>query len=96
MRAYPRAYARILCIDRHSICGSVWVCIVGNHLWEVEGCRPRDGERGADVARGIADHKGGFAGGEGGGGDYEIAFIFARGGVEDNYEFVVCWDVLGN
>jgi hypothetical protein len=65
-------------------------------LGEVEGCRPRDGERGTYVAGGIADHEGGFAGGEGGGGDYEVAFVLAGGGVEDYYEFVICWGVLEN
>jgi len=51
----------------------------------------RGGQRRAEVAGCVADHEGGFGGGEGGGGDYEVAFVFARGVVEDDDEFVVSW-----
>lgn len=62
----------------------------GHHLGQLEGRGAGGGEGRADVARGVADHEGHFGGGEGGGGDDEVAFVFARGGVEDDYEFVIC------
>ena len=40
-------------------------------------------ERGAQVAAGVADQEGGFGGGQGAGGDDQVAFVFARFGVED-------------
>jgi hypothetical protein len=60
----------------------------------VQGCGARDGERGAQVAGAVADHEGGFGRGQGGRGDDEVAFIFARRGVEDDDEFVIGWGVL--
>lgn len=55
----------------------------------MQGCGARDGERRAYVAGAVADHEGGFFGGEGFGGDDEVAFVFAVGRVEDDYEFIV-------
>lgn len=39
----------------------------------------------------MTDHEGHFGGGEVGGGDDEVAFIFAREVVEDDDEFAVFW-----
>lgn len=77
-------------VDGDGVCGLVGVGVVGDHLREVQGGGARDGEGGAYVAGRVADHEGGFGGGEGRGGDDEVAFVFARGGVEDDDEFVVC------
>jgi hypothetical protein len=60
----------------------------------VQGCGARDGERRAYVAGAVADHEGGFFGGEGFGGDDEVALVLAVGRVEDDYEFIVGWVVL--
>ena len=44
----------------------------------------------------MADHEGGFGGGEVFGGADEVAFVFARWGVEDDYEGAGFWgDLLG-
>lgn len=40
---------------------------------------------------GVADHKGHFFGCDGFGGDDEVAFVFAGGGVEDDDEVAVSW-----
>jgi len=45
----------------------------------------------AEIAGGVADHEGGFGGGKVGGGDDEVAFVFAGGGVEDNEEVAGGW-----
>jgi hypothetical protein len=90
MRAYARRHTFVLRVNRNGVGSLVGVRIVGDHLWEVQGCGTRDGEWRAEVAGAVADHEGGFGGGEGGGGDDEVAFVFARGVVEDNDEFVVC------
>jgi hypothetical protein len=63
-------------------------------LREVEGCGARDGERGAEVAGGVADHEGSFRGGEGGCGDDQITLVLARRRVEHNDEFIVGWWVI--
>lgn len=55
----------------------------------MEGGGARDGERCADVAGGVADHKGGFGGRESGGSNDEVALILAGGIVEDNDKLVV-------
>lgn len=77
-------------VDCDGVGGLVWVCVVGDHLREVEGCGAGDGQRSAEVAGRIPDHEGGFFGREGRGRNDEVAFVFARGRVEHNYEFVVC------
>lgn len=47
--------------------------------------------RGGGEIPGMADHKGHFFGSDGFGGDDEVAFVFARGGVEDDDEVAVSW-----
>ena len=63
---------------------SLGVFVLDYHLREVEGLRAAGEERGAQVAAGVADQEGGFGGGEGAGGDYQVAFVFAGFGVEDD------------
>ena len=48
-------------------------------------------ERGAQVAAGVADQEGGFGGGQGAGGDDQVAFVFARFRVEDYYGVAAGW-----
>jgi hypothetical protein len=43
----------------------------------------------ADQARGVADHEGHFFGSDVLGGDDEVAFVFARGVVQDDNEFAI-------
>jgi hypothetical protein len=69
MRAYARRHTFVLRVNRNGIGSLVGVRIVGDHLWEVQGCGARDGEWRAEVAGAVADHEGGFGGGEGGGSD---------------------------
>lgn len=71
--------------------GAVWVGVGGGHLGEVE-ARGEGGEhRGADYAGGVADHEGHLGGCDEGGGDDEVAFVFAGGVVEDDDELAVFW-----
>jgi hypothetical protein len=93
-RADTRRDAGIRGVDADGVGGLIRVRVVGDHLWEVQGCGARDGERGAQVAGAVADHEGGFGGGQGGRGDDEVAFVLARGGVEDDDEFVVGWECI--
>jgi hypothetical protein len=93
-RADARRDARVRGVDADSVRGLVGVGVVGDHLREVQGCGARDGERGTQVAGAVADHEGGFCGGQGGGGDDEVAFVFAGWGVEDDDEFVVCCTIV--
>lgn len=51
------------------------------HLREFEAGGEGREDRGAEVAGGVADHEGGFGGSEVLGGDDEVAFVFAVGGV---------------
>lgn len=44
-------------------------------------------ERSTEVPAGVADEEGEFGGRAVCGGDYEVAFVFSRGGVED-YDWV--------
>ena len=53
---------------------------------EIERVGESGGERAADQAAGVADHEGGFFGGEVLGGADEVAFVFAGGSVEDDDE----------
>jgi hypothetical protein len=76
-------------VDADGVRGAVWIRVVGDHLREVQGCGAADGERGADVAAAVADHEGCFFGREALGGDDQVAFVFAVGGVKDDYEFAV-------
>jgi acyl-CoA hydrolase len=42
----------------------------------------------------VSDHEGHFFGGDVLSGDDEVAFIFARGIVQDDYEIAVSWEDL--
>jgi hypothetical protein len=61
-------------------------------LWELEGCRAHGEERCAEVAGGVADEEGGFGGREVAGGDYQVAFVFAGFGVEDDNGIATGWE----
>lgn len=45
----------------------------------------------ADYAGGVSDHEGHFFGRHVAGGDYQVAFVFAGGGIEDDDEFAIFW-----
>lgn len=78
-------------VDGDGVGRLVGVRVVLDHLRELQGGGARGRHGGADVARRVADQEGGFGGREGRGGDDEVAFVFARGGVEDDDKFVVGW-----
>jgi hypothetical protein len=60
-------------------------------LRELESGRAGGEERCAEVAGGVADEEGGFGGGEGAGGDDQVAFVFAGFGVEDDDGVAAGW-----
>ena len=75
----PGGDALIVGIDGDGVGSAIGVRIVGNHLRKVQGGGTRYGQRRADVARAVADHKGGLLGGQRLGGDDQVAFILAVG-----------------
>lgn len=76
-------------VDGDSVGGRAGVLVLGHHLREVEGFAQGRGERGADIARGVADHEGHLFGGYGGGGDDEVGFVLAGGVVQNDYELAI-------
>lgn len=78
-------------VDSDGVSGSARVLVHGDHLREGEGFAEGRGQGGADVTRGMADHEGHLFGGDGGGGDDEVGFVFAGGGVKDDYELAIAW-----
>ena len=60
-------------------------------MWESQRAGEGRGQRAADQAAGVADHEGGFLGGEVLGCADEVAFVFAGGGVEDDDEGAGFW-----
>ena len=98
MGGYSGSHGLGSCIDGDGIGGTVDFGVVGHHLGEAKVRRYGGGDRAADQTRGVADHEGGFGGGEVLGSDNEVAFIFAVGGVEDDDEGAAFWmrgDVSG-
>ena len=71
-------------VDGDGVRGSFGVFVRDYHLREFEGGGARGEQGRAEVAGGVADEEGGFGGGEGAGGDYQVAFVFAGFGVEDD------------
>ncbi len=69
--------------------------VLGDHLRELQGKGQGGGDGGADEAAGVLDHEGHFVGGHVLGGEDEVAFVFARGGVEDDDEGAVFFGRLG-
>ena len=82
---------RVARIDGDGVGGAVRIGVgLGrDHGRELEGVAAAGGERSAHVSRRVSDHEGGFGGGQGGGGHDEVAFVFAREGVEDDDEVAV-------
>ena len=78
-------------VDGDGVRGSFGVFVRHDHLREFEGGGADGEEGGAEVAAGVADEEGGFGGGEGAGGDYQVAFVFAGFGVEDDDGVAAGW-----
>ena len=91
VRRYPRRCADG--VEGDCVCRPFYLrgVVLGHHLRQLEvtskGCR--DGR--ADEAAGVLDHERHLLGGHVLGGDYQVAFIFAQGGVQDYDEIPAFW-----
>jgi hypothetical protein len=82
-------------VDGDGVRGAFGVFVRDYHLRELEGGGAHGEQGRAEVAGGMADEEGGFGGREGAGGDYQVAFVFAGFGVEDDDGVAAGWgDVL--
>ena len=83
MSGDPGREGRVVRVDGDGVGGALGVCVLGwgDHGGEVEGVAEGGGEWGAEEAGRVVDHEGELGGGYGFGGDYEVAFVFAGGGV---------------
>ena len=79
-------------VDGDGVRGSFGVFVRDHHLREFEGGGARGEQGRAEVAGGVADEEGGFGGGEGAGGDDQVAFVFAGFGVEDDDGIAAGWE----
>ena len=91
LRRDARAHA-LRGIDRDRVRRAIGISILGDHLRQLEfgGEGGRDGD--AEEAAGVADEEGAFGGREVGGGEDEVAFVFALGGVEDDDGVAGAWE----
>ena len=87
-RRYPRRHAIGYSVDGNGIRRAVDLAVLarGHHLREIQGLGEGGGQRAADQAAGVADHEGRFFGGKVLSRADEVAFIFARRGIEDDDE----------
>lgn len=71
----------MLRVDGDGVGGPVGIrgCGGGHHEWQLQLIGEGVGDGGAEVAGGVADEKGAFAGRQRGGSDDEVAFVLARG-----------------
>lgn len=92
VRADARADFRCVRVYGDGVSGAVRIRVVRHHLRQLQLRGACDGDWSADVAGGVPDHERGFGGGEVFGGDYEVAFVLAGGGVEDYDEFAAGWE----
>jgi hypothetical protein len=91
MRRYACSGQRGICVYGNGVGGAIWVLVTGDHLRERERLAKGGQNWCADEAGCVPDHEGHFGGGNVLRGDDEVAFIFAREIIENDYEVAIFW-----